>query len=147
VKLNIGELLIEWSSVYVDQKAPRLHSWRNAISGSTRVAQRAGSHVGSSATVVSTVATMTNVSGSEIPVTTASPPLPGEVGRERRQHEQAGVAGVERLIAATKLKTEQCRHLDGHGRGDGKAQDDERLGARGVPRLSGSFGSDDQLLP
>ena len=32
-------------------------------------------------------------------------------------------------------------------RGDGKAQDDERLGASGVRRLVGSVGGDDQLLP
>ena len=42
---------------------------------------------------------------------------------------------------------EQRRHLDGQRRGDGKAQDDERLGACGVRRLVGGVGGDDQLLP
>ena len=60
------------------------------------------------------------------------PALPGEVAREQRQHEQAGVASVERLVTAAELKTEQRRHLDGHRRGDGEAQDDERLGACGL---------------
>ena len=73
--------------------------------------------------------------------------LPGEIGRELGQHKQAGVAGIERLVTTTDLKTEQRRHLDGQRRGDGEAQDDERFGARGLPRLIGGVGGDDQLFP
>ena len=75
------------------------------------------------------------------------PALPGEVAREQRQHEQAGVASVERLVTTAELKTEQRRHLDGQRRGDGEAQDDERLDACGLSRLIAGVGGDDQLLP
>src|SRR5262245_37045060 len=73
--------------------------------------------------------------------------LPGEVGRELRKHEQAGITGVERLITATELTTEKRRRLDRHGRCDGKAQDHEYFSARRLLRLTGRPGSNDQLLP
>ena len=58
------------------------------------------------------------------------PALPHEVDGEQREDEQAGVPEVERrhFVIRAEPKTEQRRHLDGQRRGDGKAQDDERLG-------------------
>ena len=76
------------------------------------------------------------------------PALPQEVDGEQRQHEQAGVPGVERLVATVpESNPEQLRHLDGNRRGDGQDQDDERLGAGAVRRLVGRAGGHDQLLP
>jgi hypothetical protein len=58
------------------------------------------------------------------------PALPQEIDRQQREHEQAGVPGVEqgRLGIRIDRMAEQRRHLDGQGRGDGKTEDDERLG-------------------
>ena len=76
------------------------------------------------------------------------PTLPHEVDREQWKDEQAGVPEVERrqFFIRAERKTEQRRHLDGQCRGDGKAQDDEDLGACGVRRRV-SVGRHDQLLP
>ena len=69
-------------------------------------------------------------SASQRPLTNVQPTLPHEVDREQREDEQAGVPDVEQrqLVIRAERKTEQRRHLDGQRRGDGKAQDDERLG-------------------
>src|SRR5581483_4575885 len=49
--------------VVISESAKR-YSYRNATSGATRIARRAGTYEASSATEVSTIATATNVHGS-----------------------------------------------------------------------------------
>ena len=79
----------------------------------------------------------------------ARPTLPNEVDGEQRQHEQARVPGVERLVYETTVesKTEQRRHLDNQRCRKGQTQDDQRLGPRIRPRVIDVAGGDDQLPP
>ncbi len=77
------------------------------------------------------------------------PPLPHEVDGEQREDKQRGVPEVEQrqLGIRVEVHTEQLRQLDRHRGGDGKAQDDECLGACSVRRVVRCVGGDDQLLP
>ena len=72
-------------------------------------------------------------------------PLPGEVAGEQRQHEEAGVQGVEGVLAEP--AAEQLGDLHGERRGDREAEDDGDLRA-GRPRpVSLTVRLDDELFP
>ena len=50
-------------------------------------------------------------------------------------------------MIATEFKAEKRWHFDGQRRGNGQAQDNERLEARDPPGLTGGFGDHHQLFP
>ena len=75
-------------------------------------------------------------------------PLPGEEGRQEREHEEAEVADVElrQLLVHLHPHAEQLRDLDGHGGGD--RQGDRHQGFLAVgPGPCAVVGRDDEPLP
>ncbi len=76
------------------------------------------------------------------------PALPGEVPREERQDEEAGVARIERLVVlVANLQAEEGRNLDGERRAYGQGQHDEGFDTADRLGRGGVVGTDDELLP
>ena len=75
-------------------------------------------------------------------------PLPREVDDKQWKHEEAGVAVVERHVAADDVFAEQLRHFNRDGDGHGQREDDARFGLRSRrTRLACVSVADDELLP
>ena len=98
---------------------------------------------------LATTAAVANGTASHAAPWQAKRPLPGEVAREQRQHEEGRVAGVEHigLVVDDERLTEQRGQLDGDARCHSEAQDHEPLDAPRRVRIAWVIGCDDQLLP